>query len=164
MPLTPDNREETFLKGIVDGETTLTPNNRKEHWYKAIIDGSTDLTPNKRSEYWYKEIMESRGGGGGGSSDWTTAEVTITARIDMDANFICFFDADEFYEGSPAMVVDSYYFEANTPTTLKVPMYKGKCLQTMSFPPDIYEYTGGVELSMEHGGLLITGDGTISPK
>lgn len=162
MPLTPDNREETFLKGIVDGETTLTPNNRKEHWYKAIIDGSTDLTPNKRSEYWYKEIMESRGGGGG-SSDWTTAEVTITVGSENEYNFTCFFDANEYYEGSPAMVLSTVYLE-ETPTTVKVPLYKGKCLQTISFPPDIYEYTGGVELSMEFGGLLITGDGTISPK
>ena len=72
MPLTPNNRNEAWMKGMVDGSTTLTPNNRKEHWYQAIIDGSTDLEPNKRSEYWYKEIMESKGGGG--SSNYVILE------------------------------------------------------------------------------------------
>lgn len=164
MPLTPNNREEHWLKGVVDGETTLTPNNREEHWYKGMVDGSTDLTPNKRKEYWYKEIVDKIGsGGGGGSSDWTTAEVTITAMSENEYSFICFFDADEYYEGSPAMVLSTVYLE-ETPTTVKVPLYKGKCLQSIVFPPDIYEYTGGVELSMELGGLLITGNGTISPK
>lgn len=49
MPLTPNNREEHFYKGMVDGSTTLTPNNRREHWYSEIIDA-----------------IGSGGGGGGG--------------------------------------------------------------------------------------------------
>ena len=40
MPLTPNNREEHWLQGMVDGETTLTPNNRREHWYEEIINAS----------------------------------------------------------------------------------------------------------------------------
>ena len=44
----------------------LTPNNREEHWLKGMVDGSTTLTPNKRQEYWYKEIIDAQGGGGGG--------------------------------------------------------------------------------------------------
>lgn len=44
----------------------LTPNNREEHWLQGMVDGSTDLTPNKRREYWYKEIIDAQGGGGGG--------------------------------------------------------------------------------------------------
>ena len=48
MPLTPNNREEHWLQGMVDGQTTLEPNNRREHWYKEIIDNG------------------SGGGGGGG--------------------------------------------------------------------------------------------------
>ena len=38
MPLTPNNRNEAWMKGMVDGSTTLEPNNRKEHWYKEIVD------------------------------------------------------------------------------------------------------------------------------
>ena len=44
----------------------LTPNNREEHWLQGMVDGSTDLTPNKRREYWYKEIVDAIGSGGGG--------------------------------------------------------------------------------------------------
>ena len=44
----------------------LTPNNREEHWLQGMVDGSTTLEPNKRSEYWYKEIIDAIGSGGGG--------------------------------------------------------------------------------------------------
>ncbi len=44
----------------------LTPNNREEHWLQGMVDGQTDLTPNKRREYWYKEIVDAIGSGGGG--------------------------------------------------------------------------------------------------
>ena len=50
MPLTPNNRNEAWMKGMVDGSTTLEPNNRKEHWYKEIVDA-----------------IGSGGGGGGGA-------------------------------------------------------------------------------------------------
>lgn len=44
----------------------LTPNNREEHWLQGMVDGETTLTPNKRREYWYQEIINAQGGGGGG--------------------------------------------------------------------------------------------------
>ena len=40
MPLTPKNRKEEWLQGLVDHETTLTPKNRPEAWMKEIIDTS----------------------------------------------------------------------------------------------------------------------------
>ena len=46
----------------------LTPNNREESWLKGMVDGSTTLTQTKRREYWYQEIINAQGGGGGGSS------------------------------------------------------------------------------------------------
>lgn len=49
MPLTPNNRNEAWMKGMVDGSTTLEPHNRREHWYKEIVDA-----------------IGSGGGGGGG--------------------------------------------------------------------------------------------------
>ena len=44
----------------------LTPNNREEHWLQGMVDGETTLEPNKRREYWYKEIVDAIGSGGGG--------------------------------------------------------------------------------------------------
>ena len=40
MPLTPKNRKEEWLQGLVNHETTLTPKNRPEEWMKEIIDAS----------------------------------------------------------------------------------------------------------------------------
>lgn len=46
----------------------LTPNNREEYWLKGMVDGQTTLEPNKRREYWYKEIVDAIGSGGGGGT------------------------------------------------------------------------------------------------
>lgn len=40
MPLTPKNRKEEWIQGLVDHETTLTPKNRPEEWMKEIINAS----------------------------------------------------------------------------------------------------------------------------
>lgn len=40
MPLTPKNRKEQWLEGLIQHETTLTPKNRPEEWMKEIIDAS----------------------------------------------------------------------------------------------------------------------------
>ena len=44
----------------------LTPKNRKEEWLEGLVDHETSLTPKNRSEAWMKEIIEASGGGGGG--------------------------------------------------------------------------------------------------
>lgn len=44
----------------------LTPKNRKEQWLDGLVDHETTLTPKNRSEAWMKEIIEASGGGGGG--------------------------------------------------------------------------------------------------
>lgn len=46
----------------------LTPNNREEYWLKGMVDGQTTLEPNKRKEFWYKEIVDAIGSGGGGGT------------------------------------------------------------------------------------------------
>lgn len=46
----------------------LTPNNREEYWLKGMVDGQTTLEPNTRREYWYKEIVDAIGSGGGGGT------------------------------------------------------------------------------------------------
>ena len=85
MPLTPKNRCEQWLQGLVDHETTLTPKNRKEEWMKGLIEGSTTLTPKNRDEEWIKEIIDAEGGGGGGleleTGTWTPDEDVATKVI-----------------------------------------------------------------------------------
>ena len=49
----------------------LTPKNRKEQWLDGLVDHETTLTPKNRSEAWMKEIIEASGGGG--VKRWTTS-------------------------------------------------------------------------------------------
>ena len=64
MPLTPNNRNEAWMKGMVDGSTTLEPNNRREHWYKEIVDA----------------IGSGGGGGGGGAASINVTDVPYLAQ------------------------------------------------------------------------------------
>lgn len=65
MPLTPKNRKEEWLEGLIEHSTTLTPKNRPEEWMLGLIEGSTTLTPKNRCEEWLKEIIDASGGGSG---------------------------------------------------------------------------------------------------
>lgn len=56
----------------------LTPNNREEYWLKGMVDGQTTLEPNKRREYWYKEIVDAIGSGGGGGTGGGVTVLTLT--------------------------------------------------------------------------------------
>ena len=56
----------------------LTPNNREEYWLQGMVDGQTTLEPNKRREYWYKEIVDAIGSGGGGGTGGGVLVATIT--------------------------------------------------------------------------------------
>ena len=59
----------------------LTPNNREEYWLKGMVDGQTTLEPNKRREYWYKEIVDAIGsGGGGGTGGGALLKVGVTVE------------------------------------------------------------------------------------
>ena len=60
----------------------LTPNNREEHWLKGMVDGQTTLEPNKRREYWYKEIVDAIGSGGGGGTGGGVLVVTVDPQTE----------------------------------------------------------------------------------
>ena len=62
MPLTPKNRKEQWLEGLVQHETTLTPKNRPEAWIKEIIDAS--------------------GGGGGGTGGGVLIVNDVSGTLD----------------------------------------------------------------------------------
>lgn len=73
----------------------LTPNNREEHWLQGMVDGQTTLEPNKRREYWYKEIVDAIGSGGGGGTgggvlvaNVTIDEQAMTMTLDKTYNDI----------------------------------------------------------------------------
>ena len=88
----------------------LTPNNREESWLKGMVDGSTTLTPNKRREYWYQEIINAQGGGGGGGGGATV--LTATVDENYDATLPC--TAAELYaltESGIVIVKYSYTFD-----------------------------------------------------
>lgn len=61
----------------------LTPNNREEHWLQGMVDGQTTLEPNKRREFWYKEIVDAIGSGGGGGAGGGVLVVGSTLDADV---------------------------------------------------------------------------------
>ena len=87
----------------------LTPNNREEHWLQGMVDGETTLTPNKRREYWYKEIIDAQSGGGGGGGNvlvcnaiieggTTRLDKTVSEILDAFPNVIIKWDNDPSYD------------------------------------------------------------------
>lgn len=58
---------------------SLTPKNRKEEWLQGLVDHETTLTPKNRAEEWMKEIIDASGGGGGGGG-------VLVATITDDPN------------------------------------------------------------------------------
>ena len=97
--------------------------------------------------------------GGGGSSDFSIATVTVTSDYgDIElSNTPCCYDADEYYEGFPAML-SNVYLESYT-RTVRVPLYKGLCIWSNQTG-----YTASVtgDIVYDDGWLFITGDGTVT--
>ena len=103
----------------------LTPNNREEHWLQGMVDGQTTLEPNKRREYWYKEIVDAIGSGGGGGTGGGVLVVGVdrqTMTLDKTWNEInsAFFAVLRVLDGSIVQYnfivstgygEDSYYVE-----------------------------------------------------
>ena len=65
----------------------LTPNNREEYWLKGMVDGQTTLEPNKRREFWYKEIVDAIGSGGGGGTGGGVLKINVNKQGQMDKTY-----------------------------------------------------------------------------
>ena len=98
---------------------------------------------------WYINNVE----GGGGSSDFSTAEVTISASQSFELTWqSCPMLLDGALHGS--LYVESL------PATINVPLYNGKCVwdhQTRDLT-----LSGNIEELYEGECMLITGDCTIT--
>lgn len=100
MPLTPKNRKEEWLQGLVDHETTLTPKNRPEAWMKEIIDasgggGGGALVVNDVSgtlDKTWKEIYDAITGGklcliAGSGGGFDTLILVVSTGTDHDTQY-----------------------------------------------------------------------------
>ena len=61
----------------------LTPKNRKEEWLEGLVEHETTLTPKNRCEAWMKEIIDASGGGGGG-----TGGGVLIVHEDLDTGYL----------------------------------------------------------------------------
>ena len=98
MPLTPKNRKEEWLQGLVDHETTMTPKNRKEAWMKEIIDSS--------------------GGGGGGGVlvvHVTSDTLDKTWNEIVNAGFAVIFDDSMPFVGTQILVLIRFKADEEEP-------------------------------------------------
>ena len=90
--------------------------------------------------------------GGGGSSDFTTANVTLSG----DSAMMTFALVDE----DNGTIFMSQYPGHDAMAT-KIPLYNGKALMfLMDELP--YTVTGDITYSADDGGFIVTGDGTIT--
>lgn len=91
--------------------------------------------------------------GGGGSSDFSTAEVTISAST----------SAELTWQSCPMLLGGALYgslYVESLPATINVPLYNGKCLWDHT-TRDL-TLSGNIEELYEGEAMLITGDCTIT--
>lgn len=121
----------------------------------AMYDGADDAVYNPEAIENIAEVVT----GGGGSSDFSTAEVTITLNTgEVTAVNVPF--ADTEYEDAEASTPMP---EVGTPMTLNVILYKGKAFFNVLIGdvPVSISVTGDIIMEHETGGT-ISGNGTIT--
>lgn len=109
-----------------------------------------------------QEKIES--GGGGGSSDFSTAEVTITSDTDsLSKVLFCSAMEDPTIPMKALVPMNNYQRNMN----VTIALYGG--LGIMTFAPTVSDpnnftisTTGDCEYNAEGGGIFVTGDGTIA--
>ena len=97
-------------------------------------------------------------GGGGGSSDFSTAQVTITVQLEEGTSVRGRYPVVIEEEGFSAMMV--FPFDNGISRTETIPLYKGTCYFEVD---DATTLTGTGGVSVEGGyAVFVTGDGTLT--
>lgn len=92
------------------------------------------------------------GGGGGGSSDFSTAQVTVSLSSLGQVVFLPNTIDDEGYE--------AVYSDIQGSGTYNVVLYKGRCVGTVNLGGVQVSATGNIEI--DGTAITVTGDGTIT--
>ncbi len=123
MPLTPKNRKEQWLEGLVQHETTLTPKNRPEEWMKEIIDAS--------------------GGGGTGGGVLIVGYTYDNGTYTLDKT------AQEIYDADFAIVQDAFQ---SGPVSGKINWGIVVCVQSAPIQTDVHmaAFTEGIGYTLDH--------------
>jgi hypothetical protein len=95
--------------------------------------------------------------GGGGSSDFEVHNVTITTDIATVYVLPVVNDENRY---PPNRIVSNVYIASNTPTTLPLLFYKGKCYTTLD--DSMWSMSGAVDYDYEYGNWYFTGEGSVS--
>ena len=66
----------------------LTPKNRKEEWLQGLVDHETTLTPKNRPEAWMKEIIDTSGSGGGGTGGGALIVNNVSGTLDKFSSLV----------------------------------------------------------------------------
>ena len=107
------------------------------------------------------EVNVNSGGGGGGSSDFSTAEVTITNNILTNGVALHIPTAAD---DEPSFASGDAYIEPEQSITMSVILFKELALATYNTDAsniDV-EVTGDIIYDSQYGELQISGNGTIS--
>ena len=124
----------------------LTPNNREEYWLKGMVDGQTTLEPNKRREYWYKEIVDAIGSGGGGGTGGNVAVFHLT-----DAPYL----AQAFQTALSDAITKGLTSHANQPFHYKAELFSNDIAAEMEAIITFLTNNNGSMIYLEASGVMI---------
>ena len=147
MSMTPTTRLEKWLAKIAGESVDIQPKDRLETLLAKIAGESVSITPDDSLEYWLNQIAEN--GGSGGSSDFSTAEMTVTVDEQTTTDGLTVENIVEIDDGKAFVdTKDVAQYEVGV-RTYQVLLYQGHAY--------IDDYGGDVVISYSGN---ITKDGT----
>lgn len=137
-----------YIRNVAEGET--------------VKDGLPATDFSRMNREYIKAVVEESGGGGGGSSDFSTAEVTITNLTNDGAvEFPCI--GADYGDGMEAWDTMEIVVAEPDPDgmTYSIPVFKdGTILVISGNPPYTIAVTG--DITEDSGTVTVNGNGTIS--
>ena len=126
----------------------LTPKNRKEEWLEGLVEHETALTPKNRCEEWMKEIIDASGGGGGGGG----VTVLTATYSDGTVTFPCTAAELWAYTQSSIVIVKFDYIYDDLTTHYTEYIYEAKYTpnENLGIPQYVFE-AYGFEIECENG-------------